>query len=272
MVYAGTVQIVHPGVNQTVPPGPIDVWGYWTAPGEPEPDPPSSITIQLDGGAAIEAQVTRYSQIGAHTWYGSFNSPQGDFNLAAGAHSVKVIATDDLGTRTEVTPFTAGAPPVAATLTGTSTVKSAMLLTSPDTVILTFTEPAPAAVQITSFPAITPAPVMTSGLTLTVTITMVSAGVGSFNPADGSITIPNVNLEVRASITGFGGFVNMHADATTQTTLTTGPSRSPAFNDSGEPLAASGAVTLVGDGVYSAPVFGMTDFGIVLAGIIAPHP
>jgi hypothetical protein len=249
----------------------LDVFGSWTAPGEPEPDPPSSITLQLDGGTAVDAKLTRVSPVGARTWFGSFESPPGSFNVADGGHVIKLVATDDVGTRTELVPFTVGVPPVSAALTSTCTIKSATLFTTADTIILTFTQPS--SVAITSFPAITPPPVMVSGLTLTVTITMVDAGVGSFNAADGSITIPGVNLEVNASIKGGPfGLINISGVATVQTTLTTGSSRSPAFSDAGAPLAPNGAVTLVGDGVYSTPIFGMSDFGIVLAGILDPHP
>jgi len=271
MVYAGTVQILHPGINQKgVPPGPLDVFGTWTAPGQPEPDPPSSITIQLDGGNVVEATITRVSSISARIYFGSFSSPEGSFNVADGNHLITLTATDDLGTRTEQVPFTVGAPPIDTTLTGTCTVKSATIITSPDTIGLSFTQPS--SVEITSFPAITPPPVTISGLTLTTTITMLSAGVGTFNSADGSISIPSVNLQVDALITGLSGIINIPASATVLTTLTTGSSTSPAFSDGGMPLAPSGAVTLVGDGVYSTPIFGLSDFGIALTGIIAPHP
>jgi hypothetical protein len=269
-MFGGTLKIIYPQMNAIVPPGLLDVSGYWTDRGMPEPDPVNKITILLDGGQAVTADKAITSTPGASVYSGTFKSPEGSFTLTAGAHTVAVTATDSLGSTTESVTFSAGQPPVLTALAGTCTAKGATILTNPVTIGLSFSQPS--SVTITSFPPITPSAVSVSGLTLTTTITLVSSGTGTFNPADGSISIPDVILQVNANINGFSGLVNMTSTATVSTTLTTGSSSSPAFNDEGTPLQPSGDVTLVGDGIYSAPVFGLTDFAIALSGTVSPMP
>ena len=269
-MFGGTLVIIYPQMNATVPPGPLEVSGYWTDRGMPEPDPVDAISIQLDGGQPVTAQRTVTSTPGASVYSGTFKSGAGSFTVSEGAHTVVVTARDSVGTGTKSVTFSAGQPPVLTALGGTCTVKGATILTSPETIGLSFSQPS--SVAITSFPAITPPAVSVSGLTLATTITLVSSGTGSFNLADGSISIPDVVLHISANINGYSGLVNMTSTATVTTTLTTGSSSSSAFNDEGTPLQPSGNVTLVGDGASSAPVFGLTDFGIALAGTISPMP
>jgi hypothetical protein len=270
-MFGGTLQIIYPAMNQIgVPPGALEVSGNWTDRGMPEPYVLERITIWLDEDPGIEAQITRIVNPGASVYSGTFKSPAGSLTVADGTHRIVVAAIDDHGTITEDVTFTVGAAPVNSELAGTCTAKGATILTSPETIGLSFLQPS--TVTITSFPAITPPAVSVSGLTLTTTITMVSSGTGTFNLADGSISIPDVNLKIDATINGFDGFVNINNSATVTITLTTGPSSSPAFNDAGTPMQASGEVTLVGDGVYSTPIFGLSDFGIALSGTIAPIP
>lgn len=250
-----------------VPPGPLDVSGTFTESDVPEPSL-DSITILLDGGAPVVAGVHYTSPPGASELSGYFSSPPNSFTVAEGPHRVEVAAKTDYGTIVRVNSFTVGAPPVYATLAATGTGKSAMVLTSPATVELTVSPSS--SVTITSFPPITPPKVSLGSFTLTTKLTMVSSGTGTFNSADGSISIPDVEFQVDASISGLG--LGESNTATVTITLTTGSSSSPAFKDAGTPLAPSGAVTLVGDGVYSTAIFGMTDFGIVLSGTISPLP
>jgi hypothetical protein len=269
-MFLGTLTVSYPDMNEVgVPPGPLVVFGYFTDRGMPEPDPVSRITISLDGGPVTSAEITHTSPAGASVLAGTFQSPAGSFTVADGAHTLTVTATDTQGSKTEVVPFTVGPPPVNTTLTnGACYCKSAVGFGSPAAAELRFWQPS--SVAITSLPTITAPPFSDSGFTENITITWISSGIGTFNSADGSITIPDVEFRVDASITY--GPVNLTNSATVSVVLTTGSSWSPSFNDAGIPLEPSGAIGLVGDGTYSTPIFGLTDFGISLQGTFSPIP
>lgn len=269
-MFLGTLTVSYPDMNELgVPPGPLVVFGYFTDRGMPEPDPVSRITLSLDGGPVISAAITHTSPPGATVLAGTFLSPAGSFTVADGPHTLTVTATDTQGSKTEVVPFTVGPPPVNTTLTnGACGCKSAISFVSPATAELEFWQPS--GVAITSFPTMTAPPFSDSGVTQNITITMISSGIGTFNSADGSITIPDVVFRVDASISYLTASVTN--SATVSVILTTGSSWSPAFNDSGIPLEPSGYIGLVGDGTYSTPIFGLTDFGINLQGTFSPKP
>jgi hypothetical protein len=177
--------------------------------------------------------------------------------------------------------------PPQATLTGTCTTKLAMVLPpSQATIGLSFTQPS--TVQITSFPTITSAQ-PSDGFTITTTVAPFDISqTGTFNPADGSISFPQIILSVTVAISGSYSTatgpipINISQSAALVTGLTTGPASSEplassAFNDHGSPLQPSGQVTLVGDGVFwdddgdRTAILGMTDGAIALAGTI-PMP
>jgi len=269
MAFGGILQVVFPAPNQTVPPGDLDVVGYVTGRGWPEPDP-ATVTLRLNGGPQIMADLSINSKPGDHYWTAAFSTPPGSFKVAPGADAVTVTASDDIGTKTEIVRFFVGTPPTPALLTGTLTAKSGSSAGPvPEDVGLLFVPPS--SVEITSFPTIANPPVAIGPATLTSTITYLGSGTGTFDPADGSISIPGVNLHVDVKVSAFG-FFSTSAGADLTVTLTTGRSGSPIFTDFGAPLQPSGAVTLVGDGTYSAPIFGVTDAGITLSGTINPHP
>jgi hypothetical protein len=267
--------IAFPPMNDLVQPGPLDVTGWVKDRGNPEPDP-ASVTIQIDNENPVDATLHVIHPIGSGPfgWQASYSTPANAVIVppGSGAHVVTVTATDDNpGSTTKRVTVFVGQAPTDAVLTGTCNIKSALPLSSPAAIGLRFTPPS--IVEVTSFPPITFPPVNFSGFTLKATVSQVSGGSGTFDPGDGAISIPMV-FNVSTEIDGPLGIKIGPLSATLQTTLTTGMTSSPAFNDRGSPLqpAPGSAVVLDGDGTFSTPIFGMTDGAISLVGIVSPHP
>jgi hypothetical protein len=200
--------------------------------------------------------------------------------IANGNHVITVTTNFTLGTK----PFdtiedSVTVNIIAATVTnftGTCTAKSAFTLSNPATIVLAFSPPS---VVIQSFPPITFPTSSFAGASLAVTVSLLSPGPGgNYDASTGIITIPGVVFNINAVITIPTpiGNVTQSASGTFTTTLTTEQTNSsevpPVFTDNGQRLQAGGQVLLVGDAMYSSPIFGMTDGGIALAGVIAPHP
>jgi hypothetical protein len=187
--------------------------------------------------------------------------------------------------------------PLQATLTGTAITKlgnanSQLALSSQAVIGLSFTQPF--TVTITSFPAITYRVIMINGLTMTTTVSpfdsAMIAQAGTFNPADHSIFIPRLALQITVNVSGSFSTasgpapLNITQSGALSTDLTTGRASSDpfdsgtVFNDQGSPLQPSGKVTLVGDGHLwnddgnPTTLAGMTSGAIELAGITSPLP
>jgi hypothetical protein len=271
--------ILQPSQNQIIAPG-TDILLHGTA-FDSDPDfgkPPGvgSVTYQIDGGPAQPlAHSSHTSGFSTFVNYSQFIG-----TLANGNHVITVTTNFTLNTK----PFDTIEDSVTvdiiaanfANLTGTCTAKSAFTLSSPATIVLTFSPPS---VVIQSFPQITFPTSSFAGASLAVTVSLLSPGPGgNYDASTGIITIPGVVFNINATITvstPIGDFTQS-ASGTFTTTLTTERTTSsevpPVFTDNGQRLQAGGQVLLVGDGKYSSPIFGMTDGGIALAGIIAPHP
>ena len=274
MTVSLNLSVVSPGPNEVVKPGPFEVTGWVSDQGMPEPVL-ASVTVQ--GREAALHVVTPVKSV----WLASFSA---DVTMPdSGSAVISVTATDDLGRkRTESVTVFVGQGPVAANLNSPfPTLNSAMVFQSSAAVIaLQFT--AASVDIITPVPPITFAPVtIYDNIKLNVTMALASSTSGTFNPGDGSISIPIV-LAVNAGISGLPFGAKPTASATLTTILTTEKSDSPAFNDQGISLPLqpepSATVKLVGDGIYVSPpdsppgIFGMTDGGVILLGTISPSP
>jgi hypothetical protein len=260
MAYRGTLQIVIPGNGQQgVAPGPLDVVGYWTAPGQPEPDPPESITIQ-HGPTIVAAEITRTSPNSATTWLGTFQSPQGSITVSPGTNVISATGTDDVGSRTVEVTFTVGGnPPLQSQFTGTATLTTTYsrapgpfaeqvsigLLFSGDRKTVT----------VDSFPPITTLPFSVGILgSDTVTITLTGGGTGAFDSATGRMDIV-VTLHFHHSNSLLG-------DSDLTMMLST---------DQGSTLN-KGAITIGGSGMFMGGVLGGSTGTLVIAGTISPSP
>jgi hypothetical protein len=271
--------IFQPSQNQIIAPG-TDILLSGTA-FDSDPDfgkPPvvGSVTFQVDGGPAQPlAHSSHTSGFSTFVNYGQFIG-----TLANGNHVITVTTKFTLNTKPfdeiedSVTVHVAAA--TVANLTGTCTAKSAFTLSSPATLVLAFFPPS---VAIQSFPPITFPTSSFGGASLAVTASLLSPGPGgNYDASTGIITIPGVVFNINATITvplPIGSYTQS-ASGTFTTTLTTEHTTSsevpPVFTDNGQRLQAGGQVLLVGDGIYSTPIFGMTDGSIAVAGVIAPHP
>ena len=231
-----------------------------------------SVTYAVDGGATASGSLHFHSEaVGFIRHVGYIGSIPA---LPDGAHVIEVASDFSNGdTVVDSVAVTVGTF-TDTNLTGTCTFKSAMHPPSSQVNIpLRFTQSA--TVDIVGLPITIAFPTGTfEGYPLDVVVTLVSADSGSFS-TDGSISIPNVNIDVKAKVSGLPVIGSKTEEGTLATTLTTGPSTSSAFgfNDQGTPLQQpTGLVTLFGDGTYSATIFGMTDGSIGLAGTISPLP
>jgi hypothetical protein len=271
-----SLSVLSPGPNEVVQPGPLEVSGWVSDQGMPEPIL-ASVTVQ--GKAAALHVVTPVKSV----WQASFSA---DVTMPdSGSAVISVTATDDLGRRRSesVTVFV-GHGPVEATLNSPlPTLNSALVFQSSAAAIaLQFTQ---SSVEIIPPLSITFQPVtifqLNGDINLNVTMALNSSSSGTFNPGNGSISIP-VILAVHATISGLPFGYVPQANATLTTTLTTEKSNSSAFNDQGISLPLqpepSATVKLVGDGIYFSPpgslpgIFGMTEGGIILFGTISPSP
>jgi hypothetical protein len=230
------------------------------------------ITFQIDDGPAQPlAHTSTRSGPALTVMYQQFIGA-----LADGKHKISVTADFSFNTDESSVTLTVGAPPTISNLTATCTAKSAFTLSSLETIVLSFSPPS---VVIQSFPTIIFPTASFAGASLDVTMSLNNPGPGgNFEAASGIITIPGVvfNIDATISIPTPFGTQTRSASGTLTTTLTTegtGTLDFPTvFSDNGERLQAGGQVLLVGDGLYSTPIFGMTDGGISLTGFISPHP
>jgi len=276
--------IVSPTPDEEVVPGSLTVSGIVPWHGGPA----TPVSVQLDQEPAKNAVVdscTSNPRIGGLcSWSTTVNVPTGRGTHVITATGDEQIAkvTIEVGENTN--------PIITNTLlTGACIVKSALSLSNPlsssDPIGLQFSESASGTtVKITSFPAITfPASTVAAGVTIDVIMSLDPASpvLGTFDRVTGTISIPNVILDVSATIsynTGIPivGTITKSASGTLTVPLTTkstnSPEDPPIFSDTGAGLGSLGQVLLVGDGTYSTPIFGMTDAGIALTGSIAPSP
>jgi hypothetical protein len=260
--------IKKPTPNQNIPSGtPVAVEGVTTDEDIDTGNPPTcnDVTCQVDGG---NSQSLGFKQ--HHSGAFTFVHYSGDIGiLPDGSHTLTVDTQFDIDTIEDSVTINVGQPPIDAVFTGTCITKSALSNSTSVTIGLRFI--APSTVEITSFPPI----VSTAGafgFTFKSTMSQSGGGNGTFNPGDGSISIPIVFL-ISVEIDGpLGKITSM--SATLATTLTTGPTASLLFSDRGSPLqpAPGSGVVLDGDGTYSSPILGATDGGISLLGTISPHP
>jgi hypothetical protein len=283
--------MVRPTSGEKVGPGPLVVSGIvpWIGgPGVP-------VTIQLDHETPVTTFAAGCSYV-QHVGGMCFWAATVDVPAVSGSHVITATTNGQTARVTiEVVEDLAN-----TLLTGTCFAKAALSFSSPlsssDPVALQFLEsPSGWSVKITNFPVIA-FPTITLGsttvsilwITHTVTVTLdvimqldpSSPVTGTFDSATGVISIPDVLLDVSATNTianipfiGSNSTTQSGQLAVTLTTATTSsPETPPVFTDTGGNLQSSGQVLLVGDGMYSTPIFGMTDGGIALAGVIAPPP
>jgi hypothetical protein len=251
--------------------------------------PPPPVSVRLDEEPAQSAVVGGCGYIGDPP-VGGFCTWSAKVIVPPGTGTHVITATSEGRTaRTEIE-VGGGITTTNTNWAGTCNAKSALTLSSSEEIGLRFSESTsgPSSVTITSFPTITfPTSNVATGVNIVVTMSLDpnSPITGTFEPATGTISIPGVILDVMATInmsynTGlpFVGtiMISQSASATLTVTLTTGATNSgdtpPVFTDTGSALLPSGNVTLVGDGTYSTPIFGMSDGGIALTGVIAPVP
>jgi hypothetical protein len=278
------IWVPKPGTN--VLPGLLTVTGMVQWGG----GPPTPVSVRLDQQPAVSAVVGSCSYLPPPARGGGFCVWSANVTVPAGAGTHIITATGgDETAETEIV-VGGGITTINTDLAGTCIAKSALTLSSSEAIGLQFSESTsgPSSVTITSFPTVTfPASNVATGVNIVVTMSLdpSSPVTGTFEPVTGTISIPGVILDVMATInmsynTGlpFVGtiMISQSANATLTVMLTTGATSSgdtpPVFTDIGSALVSSGTVTLVGDGTYSAPIFGMTDGGITLTGVIAPVP
>jgi hypothetical protein len=268
-----SISIVSPTQDEKVAPGALVVFGFVGCGGASAP----AVTVQLDQQTPVRATVNPCELI-PHTtqWIASYHA-----TVTVPKATAEHLITATSGQNKATVTIEVGNGVTNAFLTGACTAKSALTLTSADTIGLQFSPPS--AVKITTFPEIIfPTVNFAAGVTLDVTMSLNASLplTGAFDGATGSISIPGVTLNVNATITAPLppplNPITESASGTLAITLTTEPTSSPeappVFTDNGERLQPSGQVLLVGDGRYSNPIFGMTDGAIALTGVISPHP
>ena len=252
-----TVQILTPRIGDVARAGSLHVAGVATGKGLPEPTVVERVTVQVDGGAAVTATLKRLPSHPGSPPAWTFSA---SVAVTGGAHTLHVKAINDAGTSAgnasvtiTVAPFTFST--TATFKTGASEAKGPF-----DFNLLmgaTFTNNHHD-VTLLGFPTLT---------TSDVTVTLTAGGSGTFNPTTGSMSIP-VTLKFHPSS-------SLASDSTLSLQLSTGAETSPhgLFSDHGHPMDASGAIVLVGDGVFQGGFpLGNNDASLVLVGSFTPHP
>lgn len=277
-----SLHLQQPSPDAFVVPGTdLLVSGWVTGRGMPEPSIIESVSVQLDGGSKVAANLTplpnHFPQPG---WV-----PAWAFNATVkvpdtlGLHQIAVRATDDIGNSAGAAGVAVivSAPgptgnPLVSQFTGTATFKTSYSNASgpysfPVTMEVTFS-PDRKTVTITNFPALS-----TGSISLPwpfgsdkVTVTLVGGGVGGFDPASGAMSIP-IDLLFHHSN-------SLLSDSDLMLNLSTGSEQSPhgVFNDQGTPMQ-NGNIMLVGDGAFNGGFpFGGSDASLVVTGAVAPPP
>jgi len=268
------LNIVRPMANTVVVPDQeFTVSGIAFDRGWPEPTMIDSVSVRVDNGPVIPAQLT----IGQPTTQTVFNfEAQVRVSATQGPHTITVTATNDMGrsvTRS-VTVFV-GVGPLLATFTGTSTIRT----THPrgagpfvDALTAGAEFSADRRTVVLRLPQIRQVTQPQADVTVTIEVTLVGGGTGLFTPADGSMAVP-VTLLFRVLVQ-FLGLTVSDTTSTLSDTLTTGSDTSPtgAFSDTGAPMDATGLVVLVADGQFSGGELNGHDVSVVIVGTISPRP
>lgn len=268
------VEITVPVVNEVVTSGkPFDVVGVVLTRGMPEPITINSVTVRIDGGHPVNAQLkSNPPQLSVVNYSAQDTITSG---VSATPHVVTVKATDENGISGSASvPVFVGQGPLNTTFTGTVTVRTTFSrapgpFVDSISIGLQFSADRKT-VTLTSLPPIVSS-TSVSGATITVTVSQTGGGVGTFDQATGAITMP-ITLSFRVVVTF--GFVTLHdGTSTLAVLLSTGTERSPsgAFNDTGSPLQ-NGTVKLVGDGTFSGDLLGGSDGSLIIAGAVSPQP
>ncbi len=270
------LNIVRPTPNSlVVPDQDFTVSGIAFDRGWPEPTMIDSVTVSVDHGPEISAQLTP-GQPGPQTVF-NFQA-QVRVSAAQGPHTIRVTATNDMGrAATDSVTVFVGVGPLLATFTGTSTIRT----THPDApgpFVDTLTAGAEFSAArrtvVLRLPQIrrVTTPPQQPNVTVTIEVTMVGRGTGMFTPADGSMAVP-VTLLFRVLVQYLGITVS-DTTSTLTDTLTTGSDTSPtgAFSDTGAPMDGTGFVVLVADGQFSGGVLNGRDASLVIVGTVSPRP
>jgi hypothetical protein len=241
--------------------------------GWPEPTMIDSVTVRVDNGPEISAQLTP-GQPGPQTVF-NFEA-QVRVSATQGPHTIRVTATNDMGrSATESVTVFVGVGPLLATFTGTSTIST----THPDApgpFVDTLTAGAEFSADrrtvVLRLPQIRRVTTPQPDVTVTIEVTMVGGGTGMFTPADGSMAVP-VTLLFRVLVQ-FLGITVSDTTSTLSDTLTTGSDTSPtgAFSDTGAPMDGTGFVVLVADGQFTGGVLNGRDVSLVIVGTVSPRP
>ncbi len=251
------LQVAAPRPGAVVLPGRLHVVGIVTGKLFPEPFFIGQVTVSVDSGPAVDAVLTKLAQH-PHTppaWRFTADIP-----VSGGAHHINVKATYDTGAPAGSVSVPITVAPFA--FSATATMKTAAS-EAPGPYQINFATGASFSanrhtVSLVNFPALA---------TPDVTVTLISGGTGTFDPASGNMNIP-VTLKFHPSS-------SLASDAQITLNLTTGFQTSPHghFSDHGAPMDASGAIVLVGDGTFNGGFpLGGNDGSLVLVGTFAPHP
>lgn len=272
------LNIIRPRANSiVVPDQDFTVSGTAFDRGWPEPTMIDSVSVSVDNGPEIPAQLTPG---GTH--------PLTVFNFEAqvrvaavdGPHTIRVTATNDMNRSvTKSVTVYVGEGPLLSTFTGTSTVRTTHPRgTGPfvDTLTAEVEFSADRHTAALRLPQIRQVTHPQTGVTVTIEVTLVGGGTGLFNPADGSFAVPVTLLfRVLVQISVIVGDITISdTTSTLSDTLTTASDTSPtgAFSDTGAPMDSTGFVVLVADAQFSGGELNGHDASLVIAGTISPRP
>jgi hypothetical protein len=246
--------------------------------GWPEPTMIDSVSISVDNGPEISAQLTPG---GTHPLTVFRFEAQVRVAAVDGPHTIRVTAVNDMNRSvTKSVTVYVGTGPLLSTFTGTSTVRT----THPrgpgpfvDMITAAAEFSADRHTVVLHLPQIRQVTNPQTDVTVTIEVTMVGGGTGSFNPADGSFAIPITLLFrvlVQLSVPIVGNITISDTTSTLSDTLTTASDTSPtgAFSDTGAPMDATGFVVLVADAQFAGGELNGHDASLVIAGTMSPRP
>jgi hypothetical protein len=252
----------------------LEVLGDAYGAGMPEPQSIASVTVRLDGNPPIEAALAnlpgRHSIMTQVAFSASLMPPQ----TAPYTHVLTVTATDDSSVSVTqqrtvyvgVSPLNTSFQGMAAIVTDNSYAPGPF--DAPVSIALQF-DADRRSVTITDCPPIVTTATVTGGITATTTITQIDGGTGIFSTADQSLIMP-ITLRFYTEV---HEIITLTNTSDLHTVLVTGSDQPGPFQATGVPLDSStGAITLVGDGVFNGGHLNGNNAGLRLDGTITPIP